>query len=492
MTITRVQGPARGTTTGNSIPVTMGAAPTNGNVLIAVIGLNKDGGGAITVSSITQTGVNWSKVVGYNNAATYGDAEIWFGVVGSGASTTATIALSTSTGNNGGVANISEYSGVATSNYTDKTSTNYGNSGTSVDTGTTATTTQADELWIGAYGGDFSAIYHVLSSPSNGFTLLDGAGLGIADGLYGYVEKIVSAIGTADCSCSTTNAVDGWAGCIATFFASAGATNVSVTDSIGASDSVLSNKTLTVAEYVGVSDLVLCNKPVVVVDSLGAVDSAGLFDPAIFDPAVFDTSTNAFVYRNKTLAVADSVGALDSVLGNKSLIVSDVVSLSELINIITGAIIKTVADAIGISDIALVNKTAVIADAVSVLDQVFRHKPSVAVADVVAAAEAVLVSKLLMAADSVSLADVAKVLKTLNVSDTLSLVDAVGVPSRLLRVLDGVGLADGAFVNKALQVTDAICLVEVVWAGKRRETALYLVVGNLVVNLKTGKVDFAL
>jgi hypothetical protein len=272
-----------------------------------------------------------------------------------------------------------------------------------------------------------------------------------------------------------------------------GVTNVSVADSVGASDSVLSNKTLAVAESVGVSDLVLCNKPVVVVDSLGAVDSAGLFDPAIFDPAFFDTAAIVTLYVNKTLKLADSSSLSDAILRNKaSLIVFDAVLLSDLVNVITEAIVKAVADVVGLADQALVNKPVAIADTVGIVEAIFRHKPSVTVADVVAAAEAVLVSKLLMAADSVSLADVLCVLKTLHVSDTLSLVDAVGVPSRMLRVLDGVGLADGAFVNKALQVTDAVCLVEVVWAGKRRETALYLVVGNLVVNLKTGKVDFAL
>jgi hypothetical protein len=309
-----------------------------------------------------------------------------------------------------------------------------------------------------------------------------------------------------------------------------GVTNVSVADSLAASDAVLRNKALIVADSLGAVDAFgLGNKTLRIADSIGVVDPYGLFDPAIFDPAIFDTTAMFNLYVNKTLKFADSVGALDSVLGNKSLIVSDVVSLSELINVVTGAIIKTVADVIGISDIALINKTAVIADAVSVLDQVFRHKPSVAVADVVAVAEAVLVSKLLMVADSsllsdsvyrnkpslaigdsigladallrnktfavadsVSLADVFNILKTLKVSDVLSLVDAVSTPSRVLQALDAVGLADNAFVNKALLVTDNVSLVEVVWAGIRRETALYLVVGNLVVNLRTGKVDFAL
>jgi len=249
---------------------------------------------------------------------------------------------------------------------------------------------------------------------------------------------------------------------------------------------------VSISDSVCVSDSVLCNKTLALTDSVGAVDAFGLFDPAIFDPAFFGTTAIVTLYVNKTLKLADSSSLSDAILRNKTLTVFDAVLLSDLVNVITEAIVKTVLDVVGLADQALMNKPVAIADTVGIVEAIFRHKPSVTVADVVAVAEAVLVSKLLMVADSVSLADVLCVLKTLHVSDALSLVDAVGLPSRVLCALDAVSLADGAFVSKALQVTDAICLVEVVWAGKRRETALYLIVGNLMVNLKTGKVDFAL
>ena len=155
------------------------------------------------------------------------------------------------------------------------------------------------------------------------------------------------------------------------------------------------------------------------------------------------------VLRNKTFAVADSIGVADAVRGNKSpLIVADAVSLSELINIITGAIIKIVADAIGISDMALLNKTAIIADAVN-------------------------------------LADVARALKTLNVSDTLSLVDSASTPSRVIRALESIILADNAYVNKILQITEAVSLAEIVevGAGSAKKTKLFLILGDLAVQL---------
>ena len=58
--ITRIQGPARGTSTSTPFTVTMGQTPTSGNVLIAVIGTCRlSQSSAATVNSITQTGVTW-------------------------------------------------------------------------------------------------------------------------------------------------------------------------------------------------------------------------------------------------------------------------------------------------------------------------------------------------------------------------------------------------------------------------------------------------
>ena len=189
---------------------------------------------------------------------------------------------------------------------------------------------------------------------------------------------------------------------------------------------------------------------------------------------------------HKAFGVVDGVGVVDSARSNKSLlIVADAVSLVDLVNVITGALIKTVADAVGLSDMALINKTALVADVVGVLEWVFRHKPQVSITDVVAAVEAVLAVKLLAIADSVGFVDVVRALKTLNVSDTLTLVDAVSTPSRVLRALDAVGLADGCFVDKVLVVSEGVCVVEVVevGVGGARRTRLFLVLGDLAFQL---------
>jgi hypothetical protein len=445
MAITRVQGNCRGLSTTNSIAITMTVAPTSGNMLKAVIG-TISGSGYRSVSSISQTGVTWTRQLQgqcLNAYNTYQNGEIWEGVVGAGASANVTINLS-GNAEYGAVANICEYSGLASSDL-DKTAINMATgSATSGNTGTTDTTTQNDELWLGGMFA-LSSPCPTQNTPTNGFTLLDGAaGSQYLSGAF--LEKIVSAIGTAN-SGTTFSGSANWFGLIATFKAAAGGTLQTVADSVGLSDSILRHKTL-----------------LPITDVLGLADA---------------------VLRNKTLTIADSVGASDVARSNKSpLIVADVVSLADLVEVITGAIIRTVLDVIGATDLVLVNKPVAIADSVNVLDAVFRHKPSVSILDVVSATEAVLTSKLLMVADVVSLADVAKVLKTLNVSDTLSLVDAVSTPSRVLRVLDAVGLADGAFVDKTLLISDNVSLVEVVEVGTGvKKTKLFLIIGDLAVQL---------
>jgi len=208
--ITRVQGNARGTSTTSPIPVTMASTPTSGNVEVAVIALHSYTSILRTVTSITQTGVTWTYQIRQANGVL--GVEIWFGVVGSGASTSISISLSGTIYN--GIADVCEYSGVATSSFLDKTATNTGSS-KSPDTGTTATTTQADELWI---GGTLLNTY-AQTTPKNGFTLFDGV-VYVYDSVA-YLEKIVSATGTAN-SGTTGSGGSPWSGCIATFFATAG------------------------------------------------------------------------------------------------------------------------------------------------------------------------------------------------------------------------------------------------------------------------------
>jgi parallel beta-helix repeat protein len=224
LTISRVQGNASNAHAWpvDSLGVTLTSTPSIGNVLIAVIGSYNSY--APDVSSISQSGVSWARQVQSKSSSLYGrNVEIWAGVVSGSAPTSLTINFV----NTGDVfADICEYTGLATSNFLDQTATASGVYATALATGTTGTTSNADELWVGgifsvcdAGNGDSD------TSPTNGFTLLDGVG-----NVYGqtktlaYLEKIVSSTGNASSGVTggSYNTYEAYVGCIATFKASSG------------------------------------------------------------------------------------------------------------------------------------------------------------------------------------------------------------------------------------------------------------------------------
>jgi hypothetical protein len=216
MTIARVQGNARGTSNNSTTcSVTLGQTPQSGNVLVACIAVSISTGQALSVSSISQTNVTWTRQVNYNNPTYWNDVEIWLGVVGSSASSSVTVNLNIAP-NYGCTVDICEYSGVATSNFLDQTATNIAY-GQYPNTGTTSITTQANELWVGLCAqGNYGT-----SSPTNGFALLDGA-TNMGGMVVSYLEKIVSTNGAASSGVTIGAGSTWWFGCIATFKASGG------------------------------------------------------------------------------------------------------------------------------------------------------------------------------------------------------------------------------------------------------------------------------
>jgi len=213
MTILRVQGNANGHGLTTPVSVTMSSPPQNGNFLVATIGIAS----AVTmrtVSSVTQTNVLWtkqnSKILDVSERV---DVEIWAGIVSANASNSISVAY---TGNPdlGGVINVCEYSGIATSSFLDKVASGSG-AGPTLLSGTTSVTSKADELWIGTIVQGTTILSTAQSNPTNGFTLLDGT---ITDGKMsnGYCEKIVSTTGTASVG-TTGQSFLNYVGCIATF-----------------------------------------------------------------------------------------------------------------------------------------------------------------------------------------------------------------------------------------------------------------------------------
>ncbi|MCW4005551.1 MAG: PKD domain-containing protein [Candidatus Bathyarchaeota archaeon] len=238
--IGRVQGSFRGTATGTatSINVTLTNQPISGNVLVAVVGAWAGGYQAQSITSISQTGVNWSRQV--SSSSTNIVSEIWLGTVGADASTSITINLENQICYYGdcllGIADVCEYEGVSLFDPLDKsairhgTSSDDGGDGYGYEyTGTTETTSQTDELWIGGIFSFLNGPMYASSNTGNGFTLFDGLSTGKVSCL-GYLEKIVSSTGQAHSGVKDVEFTN-YYGCIATFKAG---TNCTLTITSGA------------------------------------------------------------------------------------------------------------------------------------------------------------------------------------------------------------------------------------------------------------------
>jgi hypothetical protein len=195
-TISQVGSSARGTTTGSSLSVTTSATPTEGNVLIAVVGIRYSSGSA-GISSMVQGGVDWqelqtSPISGTSGART--KVLILAGIVDSGASSAISITFSGTI--SAAVADVKEYNGVSTDfienhNPDYDAYTSYSGSSTATDTRASSTTAYTNELWIAG-----TIARSDQSSPLNSFALTDGTTFGGSISV-GYLDKIVTSTGTA-------------------------------------------------------------------------------------------------------------------------------------------------------------------------------------------------------------------------------------------------------------------------------------------------------
>ena len=172
---------ATATASATSFRVTMPAAPANGNTLVAVIATR--GTSANRVTSISQAGATWSRATQAANGSG-STTEIWYAPNVSGAAA----ALTINQARLRSAAVVMEYSGLTTiASPLDQVSPGAtGNSGTP-STGTTPTTTQSSEVWVGGIG-----------LVSSGYTLTP-----TGTPLFTSRGSAQSANGTADTQCQS-------------------------------------------------------------------------------------------------------------------------------------------------------------------------------------------------------------------------------------------------------------------------------------------------
>jgi prolyl-tRNA editing enzyme YbaK/EbsC (Cys-tRNA(Pro) deacylase) len=199
-----------GSSAATSFNVTV-SAPTNGNAVVAVITTRGTAGSR--VSSVTQTGAAWARASqGTNTSGS--TVEIWCAPNVTNAGTTVTVNLASSLFAS---AVVMEYSGFAATNPADVTAGAFGNS-VNANTGSTPTTTQTNEVWVGGIGLVNST--YTLSSLVNGFASV--ANVSSTSGTAGNnanvyaLERIVNAEAPA-LSGGTVSTSSQWSGTMATF-----------------------------------------------------------------------------------------------------------------------------------------------------------------------------------------------------------------------------------------------------------------------------------
>lgn len=186
-TITRVQGPTRGTGT-TSATGTFGSAPTEGNLLVA----RAKGAAATAAGAIS----GWTAQKSVQYGVSSGWITLLFKVAGASEPTNVTVSFPGATAT---AIEIEEWSNSDGWDTADKDASTATSSTTSKSSGTTGTTTMADELLLvhAAMGG-------AVTSPSwnNGFSTDFTEPSGAIVEVGG--SKVVSAIGTYESTLTWT------------------------------------------------------------------------------------------------------------------------------------------------------------------------------------------------------------------------------------------------------------------------------------------------
>lgn len=196
--------PASGTAS-NSPSVTLDSTPTAGNMLVVCFAWISVGA-AISITPDSNLNSAFAQIVDNSNTSCRTFAK--YRVMGAGE--TKTYAATLSSAVTDWAVHAIEFSGVHTTVPLDKSASNTGTT-TTVDSGTTATTTEAAELWL-AFLANRGGVSQ--SSPTNSFSLILGPTTAVDITLETYTKE-VAATGAANAA--ATIASNPWNGQIGTF-----------------------------------------------------------------------------------------------------------------------------------------------------------------------------------------------------------------------------------------------------------------------------------
>jgi hypothetical protein len=207
----QVQQVAAGNAGATTVAASWPGATTAGNLLVAVIAFR--GGSAVTITPPAVTGNAWTLARRSDNGTTLTSAIYYI----NGANSQSGASTWTLGSSQKATLNLVEYSGVLASSALDQTALSSGTS-TTASSGTTAATTQADEvavvgISVANSGGTLSAWTNSFAAVNN--TSSTGGGGASRNATY-LASKILSATGAQTTSATVSSSL-AWAGAIATF-----------------------------------------------------------------------------------------------------------------------------------------------------------------------------------------------------------------------------------------------------------------------------------
>lgn len=151
----------------------------------------------VGVNSVVQTNCIWVKLLSYSGTVGGGTTDIWY-CLSAGASPGATITINFASPTiAGGICGVFD---TALSAADQQANNGSAPGSTTATTGTTPTTTQASEVWIGAITvPDGTGVGYTFNTPTNGFALTQANFSTLSNGAVhaGFLYKIVSATGAA-------------------------------------------------------------------------------------------------------------------------------------------------------------------------------------------------------------------------------------------------------------------------------------------------------
>ena len=175
---------------------------------------------------------------------------------------------------------------------------------------------------------------------------------------------------------------------------------MTITDLLQATDAVLLDKALTILDSLSLTDLAMVFKLLLITDSVSLAEIIDIVK-WVLKEATDSVGLTETLKLDKTLTLTDAVSALDTVLRDKVFTITDDFVLSDTV---LGDKVLLILDAVGLTEQALTHKSMIIADSVLSSDLVQANK-NLIVLDTVGLTDSVLRDRLIFILDTLGLSD---------------------------------------------------------------------------------------